>query len=100
MHFVKFLFWWQSAATLNETFCFNLGGKNKQADAINQQAAAIPPPIPPVSSSAADIQAVGRQTKIAQSRRKGGASTVLAGLAGNGADTGFGGKTLLGSQTR
>lgn len=77
--------------------CFrHFGGAKKQANEIQQQTAAIPPPIPPVSSSSSDIQAAGRQTQIKQARRKGGASTLLAGENAP-VDTNFGGKTLLGS---
>lgn len=75
----------------------HFGGAKKQAEQISNTP--VPPPIPPVSSSASDVQAVGRQTMIKQAKRKGGASTLLAGETGAAVgNTGFGGKTLLGAE--
>lgn len=62
-------------------------------------AAAVPPPVPPVTETRSEITDAQRQTRLDAQRRKGLQSTILAG--GNlGAPsqqvTPFGGKTLLG----
>lgn len=62
-------------------------------------AAAVPPPVPPVTETRSEITDAQRQTKLDAARRKGAQSTILAGGtlgAPNTQVTPFGGKTLLG----
>lgn len=71
---------------------FGGGGAPKQP--------AIPPPIPPVTSTNADVQQAQTDTRVQAARRKGLQSTILAGETGGTAGTsGFPQlqtKTLLG----
>lgn len=72
------------------------GGAKKQAAQIDAQV--VPPPIPPVQSAASDtVAGVGRQTKIAEARRKGFSKSILAGEDQAGVNLG-GGRSLLGSK--
>jgi hypothetical protein len=62
--------------------------------------AAVPPPIPPVTSTNTDVQQASADVKLQNARRKGLQSTILAGETGGTAGTsGFPQlqtKTLLG----